>query len=161
LVAINEGVWVLLYLVRERATSTSDSKIDWAVAFSATFVGTLLRPAFPVAIGLGNVLIIAGIIGSIASVIFLNRSVAIIPAVRSIKTSGPYRLIRHPLYLTELMTLIGYLLINISLANILIAICDTALMLVRIHREELFLSQSESYQKYRERTPWKLVPFIY
>jgi protein-S-isoprenylcysteine O-methyltransferase Ste14 len=164
LVAINESLWVALYLVRERAVATSTSQLDWAVTFSATFVGTLLRPSYSASIlfiSLGNVLIIVGIVISIVSIVFLNRSIGLVPAERSIKTRGPYRFIRHPLYASEMMSLFGYLVINISWANALIAISETALMLVRIHREERFLSRSDHYRSYLERTPWKLIPFIY
>jgi protein-S-isoprenylcysteine O-methyltransferase Ste14 len=161
LVAINEGVYVALYLVRKRAIATSMSPFDWGIAFSATFLGTLLRPANPISVVAGGTLIVVGIVINIISVLFLGRSIAIVPAERSIKTAGVYRIIRHPMYLSELLSVFGYLLVNISVANAAIAIGTTGLMLVRINREELFLSRSERYRTYLSETRWKLLPFLY
>ncbi|HEY5383263.1 MAG TPA: methyltransferase [Candidatus Paceibacterota bacterium] len=161
LAALNEGIYVALFLVRERAVATSTSAFDWGVAFSATFLGTLLRPAHPSNILLGTAIIAAGVAINIVSVLFLNRSIGVVPAERSIKTAGMYRLVRHPMYSSEIVSLFGYVLINISLANMGLAIATTVLMLMRINREELFLSKNEKYKKYAAKTPWKLVPFVY
>ena len=161
LIAINESVYVLLYLVRERAVATSTSAIDWGVAFSATFLGTLLRPGNTLNILFGSTLIVIGIVVNIVSVLFLNRSISIVPAERSIKTGGIYQFVRHPMYSSEIVSLFGYLLINVSLANILIVIGTTVLILIRINREELFFSRNELYTKYVAKTPWKLLPFVY
>ncbi len=161
LVAINQSVYVVLYLVRKKAVVTSTSPFDWGIAFSATFLGTLLRPANPINILLGGTLIVIGIVINVISVLFLNRSIAMVPAERSIKTGGIYHIVRHPMYLSELLSLFGYLLVNVSVANAAIVIGTTGLMLVRINREELFLSRNERYQKYLSETHWKLIPFLY
>jgi protein-S-isoprenylcysteine O-methyltransferase Ste14 len=161
LAALNEGIYVVLFLVRKRAAATSTSAVDWGVAFSATFLGTLLQPAHPSNILLGTAIITIGVAVNIVSVLFLNRSIGVVPAERSIKTAGIYRLVRHPMYASEILSLFGYVLINITFANTAVAIVTTALMLVRINREELFLSKNEKYRKYIEKTPWKLLPFVY
>ncbi len=161
LVSINESVYVVLFLVRERAIAVSTSGFDWAIAFSATFLGTLLRPALPLNILLGSILISIGIMVNIVSVLFLNRSISIVPARRSIKTGGLYRFVRHPMYSSEILSLFGYLLVNVSLMNTYIVIGTMVLMLARINREELFLSKNKLYREYLARTPWKLVPFVY
>jgi protein-S-isoprenylcysteine O-methyltransferase Ste14 len=161
LVTINMCVYVALYLVRQRAVATSASVFDWAVAFSATFLGTLLRPAHPLDLFFGDTFIVGGILLNIISVLFLNRSIALVPAERTIKSAGTYRHLRHPMYASEILTLVGYVLINLSAANVCIAALTTALLLVRIDREELFLSRNELYRAYVARTRWKLLPFVY
>jgi protein-S-isoprenylcysteine O-methyltransferase Ste14 len=161
LAAFNESLYVGFFLVRTRAVATSGSAYDWAIAFSATFFGTLLRPGHPFAPVPGMMLIALGTAIAIVSALYLNRSIGIVPAERRIKTAGIYRYVRHPMYAGELCTLFGYLLANISLANALIALGTAALMRVRMQREELFLSRNENYRAYAERTPWKLVPFVY
>jgi len=161
LIALNESVYVVLYLVRQRATTVSASASDWAVAFSATFLGTLLRPASPFNALLGTSLIIVGTAANFASALSLNRSLGIVPARRMIKTEGIYRFVRHPMYASGIVILIGYLLANVSAANAFIVVSVTVLLLVRIDREERFLSTSEPYRTYIAKTPWKLVPFVY
>ena len=160
-VAINEGIYITFYLIRQRAIATSTSAFDWSVAFSATFIGTLLRPAHPVSVFLGSALIIIGLMVNTISVLYLNRSLSLVPAERSLKTRGPYRFIRHPMYSSEIIGFFGYMLVNFSSANIVIVISNTALMLMRINREEHFLSRNDLYRKYLERTPWRLLPFVY
>ncbi len=161
LVAVNEAVYVVLYLLREHAVATSTSKFDWAIAFSATFLATLLRPANPYTILIGDTLIVIGTVVNIVSVLYLNRSIGIVPAERSIKTGGIYRYVRHPMYSSGILILFGYLLANVSLANALIVLANTALLCIRAEREELFLSRNELYRAYVANTPWQLLPFVY
>ncbi|MDE1925293.1 MAG: DUF1295 domain-containing protein [Patescibacteria group bacterium] len=161
LVAINQSVYGMLFLARKRAVATSTSAFDWGIAFAATFLGTLLRPAHPLNAWLGDALISIGIIINLASVLFLNRSIGMVPAQRSIKTGGLYRYVRHPMYASEVLSLFGYTLANVSFANAFIVISTAAFMLIRINREELFLSRSLAYQAYSIETRWKLLPFIY
>ena len=161
LVAVNEAVYVLLYLLRQRAVATSASVFDWSIAFAGTFVGTLLRPASPFDASLGSPLIVLGTLINIAAVLSLGRSIAIIAAERTIKADGLYRLVRHPMYGSEILVLIGYLLVNFSLGNALVALSNIGLLLLRAEREELFLSRSEAYRSYLAKVRWKLVPFVY
>ena len=161
LVAINMGLYVGLYAIRERAEASSSSPLDWGVAFSAAFIGTLLRPATPLNIGIGDTLIGIGIATNIVSVLFLNRSLSLVPGIRTIKMAGPYRLLRHPMYSSEIVVMIGYLLVNLSVINTAIVLSNIVLMLVRIDREELFLSRNAGYRAYATKTRWKLLPFVY
>ena len=54
-----------------------------------------------------DVLLVAGLAFSIASVAFLGRCFGILPDVRGLVVRGPYRLVRHPLYLGELTAAVG------------------------------------------------------
>ena len=47
-------------------------------------------------------LLVAGLLFAIASVAFLGRCFGVLPDVRGLVMRGPYRLVRHPLYLGEL-----------------------------------------------------------
>lgn len=161
LVCINESLYVGLYLVREKAAATSALWLDWSVALAATFLGTLLRPGAPLDVPVGDALVVLGTLGNIVSVLYLNRSISVVPAQRTVKTAGPYVYVRHPMYASVLLALVGYALLNMSPANLLIAAGTIVLVLIRIDREELFLSGNEAYIKYSTKTPWKLVPLVY
>ena len=54
-----------------------------------------------------DVLLVAGLAFSIASVAFLGRCFGILPDVRGLVVRGPYRLVHHPLYLGELTAAVG------------------------------------------------------
>ncbi len=161
LVSFNESLYVLLYAVRRRPVATSTRISDWGIGFAGTFIGTLLRPADPWNAAFGSALIMIGTIVNIAAVISLNRSIGTVPAQRKIKTGGMFRLIRHPMYASEILVLAGYLLANLSLLNAIVAICNTIMLLMRIEREERFLSRNDAYAAYAARTQWKLLPFLY
>jgi protein-S-isoprenylcysteine O-methyltransferase Ste14 len=161
LVAFNESLFVLLYAIRRRPVATSTSISDWGIGFSGTLIGTLLRPASPFAVAFGGVLVMIGTIANIVAVLSLNRSIGTVPAERSIKTRGLFRYIRHPMYASEICVIVGYLLVNMSLLNFVVVVCNTILLLLRIDREEHFLSRNEAYAAYAVRTPWKLLPFVY
>ena len=69
------------------------------------------------------------------------------------RTPGPYRLVRHPLYL-------GWLLVfwsapTMTVAHLVFAIMTTAYILVAIQLEERDLTHSygDTYRKYREQVP--------
>ncbi len=161
LVAFNESLYVFLYVIRRRPVATSISLSDWGIGFSGTLIGTLLRPASPFNTACGGVLIVIGTVVNIVAVTSLNRSIGTVPALRTIKTRGVYRYIRHPMYASELCVLFGYLLANMSFANGAVVVCNTILLLMRIDREERFLSRNEAYAAFVARTRWKLLPFVY
>ena len=52
-------------------------------------------------------LIFTGDLFAIYSLHFLGRSCAILPRGRRLVTGGPYRFIRHPLYLAEAISIVG------------------------------------------------------
>lgn len=161
LVALNESIYVFLYLIRRRPVATSTSVSDWGIAFSGTFIGTLLRPANTFFAPAGGIIVGIGSLVNIASVISLNRSIGTVPARRHVKTHGAYRIVRHPMYASEIIVIFGYMIGNLSVANLIIVVANVALLLMRIDREERFLSTGHSYRNYVAHVRAKLLPFIY
>ena len=84
-----------------------------------------------------------------------------IAALRSIKTTGPYRFVRHPMCAGYLLMIFGYTALNASWWNLLIAAVITCLILIRIKQEEAFLERDPQYREYKAKTPYSLVPFVY
>jgi protein-S-isoprenylcysteine O-methyltransferase Ste14 len=84
-----------------------------------------------------------------------------IAARRTVKISGVYALVRHPMYVGEALSITGYMVSNISLTNVVLALCAIGLLWARAGREELFLSTNDEYQAYGQRVRWKFVPFLW
>jgi len=109
-----------------------------------------------------QVLFAAGALGAIVSLATLGRSFAVFPALRTIVASGPYRLVRHPAYLCELLMVVATMLTTSELWKPLIALPLALLMVVvRIRIEERFLRDSPDYSAYTERVRWRLAPGIW
>lgn len=102
-----------------------------------------------------------GCLLTITSFLFLGRSFAILPALRTITKQGPFRWIRHPAYLGELI-MIGSCCWSLEslIRWIPLALAIPAVML-RILAEEKTLSKSEDYRAYRQHVRWRLLPFVW
>lgn len=91
----------------------------------------------------------------------LGPAFGIAPARRGLVFSGPYRLVRHPMYLGEILAFSGLILAAPSVPNLLLYAAAWLLTLYRIRVEEALLSADPAYAAYRRRTPYRLVPFLF
>ena len=75
-----------------------------------------------------------------------------LPEERPLLQRGPYRYIRHPIYLSFLLTSVGFLLLaeNIVMLPLLFAL--TALRYPKPEEEELIQLYGDAYREYRKRT---------
>lgn len=77
--------------------------------------------------------------------------------------SGPYRIVRHPGYLSNLMCMMGIGLALSSLLALGSTILVVPLILWRIEREEeMLLTQfGVVYEAYKQKTKWRLIPGVF
>jgi len=106
--------------------------------------------------GVTRIALVLGLIGPAIStwgVIYLGRSFGLFVAVRNVVLRGPYRFVRHPIYLGYLFIWTAYLLLNFFPAVVLIISVHAILFVWRAHLEEQRLVEaSEAYQAYITRT---------
>lgn len=78
-------------------------------------------------------------------------------------TSGPYRLVRHPGYLSYIISMTGIGLALSSLVGLGLVILVAPFILWRIQHEETMLVAEfgEEYQAYVLQTKWRLIPLVY
>lgn len=78
-------------------------------------------------------------------------------------TSGPYRLVRHPGYLSNLLCLGGMGLALSSLVGLGLTLFVVPLIVRRIAREEEMLATEfgRAYEQYRRQTRWRLMPYVF
>jgi protein-S-isoprenylcysteine O-methyltransferase Ste14 len=108
-----------------------------------------------------DVLLIAGLAFAIGSVAVLGRCFGILPDVRGLVTHGPYRLVRHPLYLGELTAVLGVVLGSREplWAGLTWLVC-VGLQLVRTGYEERNIrAEFPEYAEYAARTK-RLIPGV-
>jgi protein-S-isoprenylcysteine O-methyltransferase Ste14 len=135
-------------------------------AMAGTFLsaGFVLLPPQELSYGLylaSLVLVIAGTGLAICAVLVLGRSISLLPEARRLVTSGPYALVRHPLYLGEIVALAGVALQYLSAWSLLLLGLVWAFQLQRMKYEELVLFEIfPEYGDYAARTA-RLVPGVY
>ena len=89
----------------------------------------------------------------------LGRCFGVLPDARGLVTGGPYRLVRHPLYLGELGAVAGIAVAASDLRNVLAFSALVAAQIARARLEERTLVRAfPEYAEYRRRTPM-LVPW--
>jgi protein-S-isoprenylcysteine O-methyltransferase Ste14 len=109
----------------------------------------------------GDVLLFGGLVFALVSVAVLGRCFGVLPDVRGLVTRGPYRLVRHPLYLGELTAALGMVVGSDGrlLSGTFWVIC-LAFQLVRAHYEERTLrAEFPEYESYSARTK-RLIPGV-
>lgn len=94
-----------------------------------------------------------GVSFSIWSLSHLKRSFGLRAAVRTLVTSGPYGRIRHPLYLGEIIHVLGIAILSATPAGFWLLVPSVALQVARAKIEERkFLRTLPEYAAYRVRT---------
>jgi protein-S-isoprenylcysteine O-methyltransferase Ste14 len=110
---------------------------------------------------ISTVLILIGTVGAVFALAQLGRSFSVMAETRQLVTAGPYRFVRHPLYLTEGIAIIGLFIQFASAWTALLLAAQAAFQLRRMHNEELVLTASfPEYVAYRQNTA-RLIPGVY
>jgi protein-S-isoprenylcysteine O-methyltransferase Ste14 len=113
-----ESLAAVLFVLRSPASRTSTSAWSWFTTVGGTFAPFLLRPTEAESdLAIGQVIQVAGAGMAIFSLASLNRSFGLLPAVRSVRCGGAYRVVRHPLYAAYTVQNLGYLTSNLSVSN--------------------------------------------
>jgi len=146
------------YLRRGPAVATSRSVTAHGAAIAATwlpFVLPLLHgaPSAPGRQALADVLLTCGMVWAVWSLRYLDRNVSVLAQARDVVVRGPYRWMRHPLYVGELASALGLAIA----ANSYLALGSWAalcgLQTYRAMREEqVLLEACPAYRSYQSRT---------
>ncbi len=160
------GLFIVLINIRPAPLRRNRSPVGVIVALLSQLaviaVGLFgARTDGGVAVLASDVLLIAGLAFAIGSVAVLGRCFGILPDVRGLVTHGPYRYVRHPLYLGELTAVLGIVLGSRQpLYAGLTWIACLGLQLARTGYEERNISaEFPEYAEYAARTK-RLIPGI-
>jgi isoprenylcysteine carboxyl methyltransferase (ICMT) family protein YpbQ len=108
----------------------------------------------------GLLLELFGVILTQVARIYMGRSFGILPANRGIVSNGPFRFVRHPIYLGWLVLSIGYAMSYASSRNVVLIVATLPFMLWRIDQEETHLAADPEYRGYMGRVPFRLWPGV-
>ena len=106
-------------------------------------------------------LLLAGNYLCVVVLLHLGRSISIMAEARKLVTSGPYRVIRHPLYLAEQVAIVGIFLQFMSWQAALVLVVHFIFQIRRMLNEERILTESfPEYLTYASRTA-RLIPGVW
>ncbi len=162
LVYLVDQLIVLGFVLARRRTEEISTRIDdWFVGFAGTFMAMMFSPASGALIVPVNVIVavmIGGLLIHLAAKLTLRRSFGVVAANRGVKSSGPYRLVRHPMYTGYMLSQTAFILAGPTLNNSIVLGLCWGLYLWRIGAEERVLRNDPSYASL---PGYKLLPWIY
>jgi protein-S-isoprenylcysteine O-methyltransferase Ste14 len=157
------GLLFALFVFRRPAWESVSRPRHWVLALGGTFLPfciiPMARPAAGlIAFGIGLQVIAMAI--ALTSLFTLGRSFGIIAARRAVVSHGPYRFVRHPLYVGEALWLLAAVLQNPSTFNAAVLAVQCACQWRRIVDEEQVLLNDPQYAQYRSVVPYRLIPGV-
>jgi len=111
------------------------------------------------AAGLALVILAAGL--SLVSLLTMGRLFGVRPAWRGLVTRGPYKLVRHPIYLSYVIADIGYNLQEWNSVTLLLVLIGWASLVYRIYAEERVISQDAGWPAYLAQVRYRLFPGLW
>ena len=155
LLAAQSGLIAWLLITRtEQAVETG--WLQTIVAWASAFLPLALHLHHETLVGQGitslGLLLVLWAMGT------LGHSFGIAPADRGLVNAGPYRFIRHPMYLGELISLVGSVTGDPSSGNLILLSVLLLTLLLRMRWEELAVS---NYGSYARQVRWRLIPGVW
>ena len=153
----------ILFLFRDPLKKNGTVPAILASLPSLLIAGFALKLAAPLnrwPLGL-EILFASGTAVAIFAFLTLGRSFALLPAVRTIVSDGPFRFIRHPAYAGEFLMVLACALSQPTLANAWPALIVVPLIGARIIAEESVLKTDPEYQAYSKKVARRLLPGIW
>jgi protein-S-isoprenylcysteine O-methyltransferase Ste14 len=164
LLLASEGLVVVLTVIRRPTLTVNRSAVARVTAVLSIVGVPLLRTTdVPSALpdALTAVVSAVGLLVVVAGKLTLGRSFGIVAANRGVVASGPYRVVRHPIYLGYLITHVAFLAAHPAPMNILLVSVSDAALIIRALCEERTLVTDEKYRVYCHQVAWHFVPGVF
>jgi len=84
-----------------------------------------------------------------------------VPANGGVVATGPYAIVRHPIYAGYLVTHLAFVMAHPRVSNAVIALVADGALIVRALMEERMMAGDAQYRVYCRRVGWHLVPGVF
>ena len=158
-----EGWTAALFLLRRAPLRVSTHPVAWIAGPIGTWAVLPARPTDGGGIPhlLAEPLQLIGVGIAVLSLGALGRSLGIVAANRGVRTHGPYRIVRHPVYFGYVVAWAGYVLENPSTRNLALFAAGVLGQAMRIREEERLLEGDSAYRQYMREVRHRLVPYLF
>ena len=160
------GLMSILFLIRLEPIRKARGIVPRVTAIAGTFFMSLVT-FFPranltmVQTVIASSICLLGTAMSIFVLTHLGRSYSLMAEARRLVTTGPYGIIRHPLYVMEELAAFAVLIQFLSFSTVLIFLVHALIQFQRMKNEEAVLEKAfPEYQAYKLSTA-RLIPRVY
>lgn len=156
-------VLIVAYLFRSAPVNRSRGVTEIVVPLAGSALPFFLLLSPPAPVVTGNTPLFYGLLWGMTGATLLTvwgmwtlrSSFSITVEARQMVTSGPYRLVRHPIYTGEILAAAAVAAIRLSAANALLLLLFISLQLWRTRMEEAKLSTVfPAYREFASRSRW-------
>lgn len=154
-----------IVLLRRDPIAIDDKLSHQAVALVAFFSGLAFMgqppTGGPTALTISEAVLLGSNLLGMLSLLHLGKSFGILIACREVRTRGVYRLMRHPMYASDMLLRVGYVIGHFSAYTLTLVILSSACYVCRAVLEERFLAQQPDYRAYMARVRHRFVPGLF
>ena len=142
--------------------------LQFALLGLALLVGLLDLSGWPAALQgglryLGVLVMSAGVVLAVYAVLGLGSSLTALPAPvasGTLRTTGAYAVVRHPIYSALLLVVLGWSLVSSPWVLLVLLALAVEIDLKRQVEEDFLERTYDAYRAYRARVRWALVPYV-
>jgi protein-S-isoprenylcysteine O-methyltransferase Ste14 len=155
----------LLIMTRPPAKAQADGLLPRIAAFVGTYLPWTITFFGKTDQALLNLLstacVLIGTIMMLVTIRHLGRSFSLVPQARSVVQTGPYRWIKHPLYFSEQIAILGVVLQYLTPVTVIVFVLHIGVQVCRIlYEEDLLRRNCPEYSSY-EASRWRLIPCVW
>lgn len=160
------GLMSILFLIRLEPIEKARGILPRVTAIAGTFFMSVVTFSPRANLTMVQTVIASSIclVGTVMSIFVLShlgRSYSLMAEARRLVTTGPYGIIRHPLYVTEELATFAIVIQFLSFSTLLILLVHVLIQFQRMKNEEAVLEKAfPEYQTYKSSTA-RLIPGVY
>ncbi len=139
----------------------------WLVAMPLDAQTLGLSPRFPLFVRMIGCLLLLPTLYLLIAATIANPYLSTVVRIQTdrqqkVISTGVYGVVRHPQYLGIIMLLIGGPLLLGSIVAVIIGMCISSILILRIHGEEkMLVEELDGYIEYMQKVKYRLLPFIW
>jgi protein-S-isoprenylcysteine O-methyltransferase Ste14 len=164
-IAVFYMLLALLIMTRPPAKAQADGLLPRIAAFVGTYLPWTITFFGKTDQALPNLMstafVLTGMIMMLVTIRHLGRSFSLVPQARFVVQTGPYRWIKHPLYLAEEIAILGVVLQYLTPVTVIVLVLHIGIQVCRIlYEEDLLRRNCPEYSSY-EASRWRLIPYVW